>query len=268
MTDSNKVDLVLGWLRAHSPSGVLNWHDGDVYPEVTGYLIPTLLKYGEQDLALQYAEYLVSIQNDNGSFESIKDGVERIFDTAACYEGLLAIGKTEAASKAKAWLQSQYLNDGSLPIQPGGDLSHVYTARASGLINSRKGKKYWSFTGSWDTRWGSEQRTHYIAYGLEGMEYLGIEVINALEASQMALNGNLMPYWIKEDWKDGRGTDVTATCQMAILYNRYGLDAEPMIKAVEALIRNDGGVPQTKEDMFPVSWAAKFYLDAKYEITE
>ena len=113
MTDSNKVDLVLGWLRAHSPSGVLNWHDGDVYPEVTGYLIPTLLKYGEQDLALQYAEYLVSIQNDNGSFESIKDGVERIFDTAACYEGLLAIGKTEAASKAKAWLQSQYLNDGS-----------------------------------------------------------------------------------------------------------------------------------------------------------
>jgi hypothetical protein len=35
---------------------------------------------------------------------------------------------------------------------------------------------------------------------------------------------------------------------------------------VEGLIRSDGGVPQMKSDNWPVSWAAKFYLDAKHEL--
>jgi len=261
------IDKVLGWIKKHSPSGVLNWHGGNVYPEVTGYLIPTLLKYGEVELALQYADYLLSVQNDNGSFNGI-DWRARVFDTSACYEGLLAIGETDAADRAKMWLQSLYLDNGALPTAPGSNQSHIYTARASGLINSRKGKKYWDFTGGWDLRWGSKQRTHYIAYGLEGMAMLGIDITDALKASRSAAVGNLMPYWVKRDWEKPVGTDVTATCQMAILYKRCGLDGSEMIKAIEKLIHSDGGVPQTKKDDWAISWAAKFYLDAKYELAE
>lgn len=263
------IELVLQWIRNHSPAGVLNWHDGKIYPEVTGYLIPTLLKYNEQDLALQYANYLIEMQNEDGSFYGI-DGQKRTFDTSACYEGLLAIGETEAAQKAKSWLQSQQLDDGSLRIVPGGDQSHVYTIRASGLIKSRKGKTFWSFEGGWDTRWGSKQRVHYLAYGLEGLEMLGVDITEALEASQSAISNGLMPYWVKDGWKEPEGTDITATCQMAMLYARHDMKdvATKMIEAVEALIRSDGGVPQMKSDMFAVSWAAKFYLDAKYELAE
>jgi len=259
------IDNVLGWIKSHSPSGVLNWHNGEVYPEVTGYLIPTLLKYGEDELAIQYAEYLLSIQNKDGSFNGI-DGKARIFDTSACYEGLDAIGETDAADDAKTWLQSQYLDNGALPIEPGGDLTHVYTIRASGLINSRLGKKYWQFEDGWDTRWGSKQRMHYIAYGLEGLAMLGVDISEPLSISRRILVGGLMPYWIETDWKKARGTDVTATCQMAVLYAKHGVDAKPLVEAVEGLIRDDGGIPQMKSDNWPVSWAAKFYLDAKHEL--
>ena len=261
------IELVLQWIKNHSPSGILNWHDGQVYPEVTGYLIPTLLKYGETELASQYTDYLIGIQNEDGSFYGI-DGKKRTFDVSAVYEGFMAIGETEAASKAKAWLQSQYMKSGALPISPGGDQTHVYTIRSSGLINSRKGKTYWSFAGAYDTRWGSKQRTHYIAYGLEGLEMLGVDITEPLLASQTVVSHGLMPYWAKEGWKEPEGTDVCATCQMAMLYARNGLNAEPLLKAVDGLIRNDGGVPQMKSDMFPVSWAAKFYLDAMYEFAQ
>jgi len=257
------IEKVLGWIKKHSPSGVLNWHNGQLYPEVSGYLIPTLLKYSEEDLARQYADYLLSVQHEDGSFDGV-DGKVRIFDTSACYEGLDAIGESEAADRTKEWLQAQYLNNGALPIEPGGDLTHVYTIRASGLINSRLGKKYWQFEGDWDTRWESKQRAHYLAYGLEGLDTLGVDIGEPLQASQAVIRNGLMPYWVREDWKEPQGTDISATCQMSVLYNKYGLDSKPMIAAVERLIRSEGGVPQTKDDNWPVSWAAKYYLDAKY----
>ena len=256
------IDNVLKWIKRHSPSGVLNWHDGQLYPEVSGYLIPTMLKLGEIDLALQYRDYILSVQNDDASWNGV-DGRKRIFDTSACYEGLMAIGETEEADRVKNYLQTQYIDSGALPIEPGGGQTHIYTARASGLINSRLGREYWQFDGGWDMRWGSKQRTHYIAYGLEGLHLLGVDITEPLQASVDALINNLMPYWIKEDWSEPQGTDIAATCQMAMLYKLNGMDGEPLIKAVEKLIRNDGGVPQTKDDMWPVSWAAKYYLEAK-----
>ena len=250
------IDLVLNWIKSHSPSGVLDWDGGNPYPEVTGYLIPTLLKYGEGKLARQYADWLLSIQNGDGSFNDQK-GQARIFDTAAIMEGLFAIGETEAASKAKKWLQSQYLKSGELPIIPGDKHTHIYTARASGLINSRYGRSYWSFDGTWDKRWGSPQRTHYIAYGLEGLSMLSVDILEPLEASQKVLNGNLMPYWVKSNWENGGGMDICATCQFAILYKQNGLKYQHMVEAVENYI---------KQKQSPVlSWTAKFYLDVKHE---
>ena len=37
-----------------------------IYPEVTGYYIPTLLKYNDIERAKNYANYLISIQNEDG----------------------------------------------------------------------------------------------------------------------------------------------------------------------------------------------------------
>lgn len=257
------IEKVLSWIKTHSPSGVLNWQGGEPYPEVTGYLIPTLLNYGEDKLARQYADWLLSIQNGDGSFNDQK-GLARTFDTAAIMEGLFAIGEIKAADKAKRWLQSQYLESGALPITEGDQHTHIYTARVSGLINSRYGKQYWSFDGEWDERWGDNQRTHYVAYGLEGLSMLGIDISEPLRASKGALKANLMPYRTTH-WNKGDGTDISATCQFAVLYKQYGLEYQSMIEAVERLIMPSGGLPLSKESLVCASWPAKFYLDAKHE---
>src|SRR5690348_1647459 len=61
----------MAWIHQHSLSGT-GISVSDVqhvpYPEVSGYFIPTLLQWGERDLAFRYARWLVSIQNPDGSW--------------------------------------------------------------------------------------------------------------------------------------------------------------------------------------------------------
>ena len=75
---------------------------GDVYPETTGYLVPTLYRLGELldrkdacELALSQLEFFKSIQNEDGSFFQATDNDQPIiFDTAQILEGLLFIAHT------------------------------------------------------------------------------------------------------------------------------------------------------------------------------
>ena len=61
------------------------------YPEVTGYYIHTLLKYQLKNIALSYANYLVSIQNSNGSWNEPSGKYEYTFDTGMILKGLIAL---------------------------------------------------------------------------------------------------------------------------------------------------------------------------------
>ena len=64
----NKVyifDRTLEWIKNNTidNSGItVTTKRRYIYPEVTGYYIPTLLLWGEKELALSYAKYLCSIQ--------------------------------------------------------------------------------------------------------------------------------------------------------------------------------------------------------------
>jgi len=64
---NQQYENAIFWLHKHSGDGVhvSNLIQKD-YPEVTGYLIPTLLEWGEHRLAYQYATYLVKTQNEDG----------------------------------------------------------------------------------------------------------------------------------------------------------------------------------------------------------
>ncbi len=62
-----------------------------IYPEVTGYYIPTLLKFGFTDKAFSYADYLCSIQKEDGSWYDPKDESPYVFDSAQILKGLLAV---------------------------------------------------------------------------------------------------------------------------------------------------------------------------------
>ena len=61
------------------------------YPEVTGYLIPTLLEAGEKKLALELARWLVSIQMPDGGFADPDGLASHLFDTGQVLRGLLAL---------------------------------------------------------------------------------------------------------------------------------------------------------------------------------
>ncbi len=65
------------------------------YPEVTGYYIPTLLRWGYRDLAKKYALWLMSIQEEDGSWKDTDGQDPYVFDTAQILKGLLAIRNSE-----------------------------------------------------------------------------------------------------------------------------------------------------------------------------
>ena len=93
------------------------------YPEVTGYYIPTLLKYQLKNIALSYANYLVSIQNSNGSWNEPSGKYEYTFDTGMILKGLIALIEEgldvdgsflSATKKAASWIMSMQRDDGSI----------------------------------------------------------------------------------------------------------------------------------------------------------
>lgn len=93
----NKVyifDRALHWIYKNTLNNkgiTVTSRERFVYPEVTGYYIPTLLNWGEKQLALSYAEYLCSIQKDDGSWCDYAGRNPYIFDSAQILKGLLAI---------------------------------------------------------------------------------------------------------------------------------------------------------------------------------
>jgi malonyl-CoA O-methyltransferase len=89
------------------------------YPEVSGYYIPTLLNWGERERALQYAEWLVSIQNEDGSWSDAVGSSPYTFDTGQILKGLLALSDIKPEYKNSMikgcdWLIKQILPDGRL----------------------------------------------------------------------------------------------------------------------------------------------------------
>ncbi len=226
---TDKVTATLDYIKGLelASGGIRGWGGSPAYPEVSGYLIPTLLDYGERELAARIADWLVSIQNDDGSFCDM-DGQKRSFDTAAVMEGLERIGYYEPALKARRWVNSQFKEDGLIRTTPGSDNSHLYTLRISGLLNDRWGVDYWKaqdWTGI---------REHYIAYALEGLWSMGEEAF--VKDKLRSRN------WVSND--------VCANYQFAILFHQSGLTK---INLAELLDLPYGEIDN--------SWTAKWMLD-------
>jgi len=84
----------LEWAQRNTAPGAgvkITHRRGLAYPEVSGYYIPTLLKWGEKELALQYARWLVSIQNKDGSWSDAGGKEPYTFDTGQILKGLFAL---------------------------------------------------------------------------------------------------------------------------------------------------------------------------------
>ncbi|MHA2086401.1 MAG: hypothetical protein ACXABD_21870 [Candidatus Thorarchaeota archaeon] len=226
-TDQAKIALDFIKELELASGGIRGWGGAPAYPEVSGYLIPTLLDYGESDMATRIADWLVSIQNDDGSYGDMYNQ-KRTFDTAAVMEGLTQRGYFEPALKARQWLGGQVRDDGAMRMTPESDETHLYTMRVSALIGSHSGKRYW-MTQEW-----KDTREHYVAYALEGLWKMGEEEFVKEKLQE-------------RDWSS---EDLCANAQFAILHHQAGLDATPFVNLVE-----------NKSWNISNSWTAKWILD-------
>lgn len=137
LTFDEPVQKALGWLR-HSQNTVgsggvgcyefYRWTTG--YPEVTGYIIPTLWdcfhEYKDADLkarAIRAADWELGIQRENGGFEGCYEGDNQpavIFNSGQVLRGLIrSFQETrdqryfDAAMKAARWIAKSQDPDGS-----------------------------------------------------------------------------------------------------------------------------------------------------------
>ncbi|SFN79232.1 Prenyltransferase and squalene oxidase repeat-containing protein [Pseudobutyrivibrio sp. UC1225] len=123
MKNKNEVfNRAITWINNYTIGGngiTVTSKELCIYPEVTGYYIPSLLQWGECDLAIAYARYLCSIQKDDGSWYDSGNVAPYVFDSAQILKGLLAIRNIipevdEHIIKGCDWILSNMQSDGRL----------------------------------------------------------------------------------------------------------------------------------------------------------
>ena len=269
------MGLVLDWvLRAQTPDGGIRAFGGDsqVYPEVTGYMIPTLIAYGEIEAAFRCAEYLLTVQQDDGSFLGL-DGVKRTFDTAACVEGLLAADRAAvstsedeyysdkfraAAWRALDWLKEMRAADGRLYTSPDGGVE-FYGIRASAIMGDKKAIRAWA-----NFEPPVYYRLHYLMYAAEGFQRMhkDAQVSRLMGKAEACLRRDGLLAFDVRNGEPG-SSDICASAQMGLIYVGQGhhKNAEGLLNAIIPWIGNDGGVPVMAGAGGAYAWAAKFVLD-------
>jgi len=87
----------LQWIEKNNINGsciINNTRVPKGYPEVTGYYIPTLLRWGYREMAVSFGKWLLDIQKPDGSWYDTEDKAPYVFDSAQILKGLVAIRKS------------------------------------------------------------------------------------------------------------------------------------------------------------------------------
>ena len=270
------------------------------YPEVTGYFIPTLLRWGYRELAISYAKWLCSIQKTNGSWYDSEDKAPYIFDTAQILKGLLAVRNlTDVDSNILAgceWIFSCMQNDGRLitPVKDAwgknrdicDEVIHIYCI--SPLIEAanvygkdeykEKALQIWKYykIHYYDKIIHFSLLSHFYAYLMEAL--LDIGESEMAKKAMMEVEGyqkesGAVPALNNCDW-----VCSTGIFQLALVWFRLG-NIERGNKAFSYAIKlqNESGgwfgsYPSEENNeesptYFPtseISWVIKFFLDALY----
>ncbi|MGF1910250.1 methyltransferase domain-containing protein [Vibrio kasasachensis] len=184
-----------------------NWDKS--YIETTGYIISTMLEFGEKynrqdciDSALRAGKWLLSQQLESGAFPDIDKGKPLAFDTGQVLYGLNSLSTSKyvneidrnkylvAAERAANWLSMSLDEDGSWSSVGFNNMAHTYYSRvayamaSTGCILDREDLKAsarrnieWVLTSQLDNGFysnlkmmdGIEATLHPIVYVLEGL---------------------------------------------------------------------------------------------------
>lgn len=270
------------------------------YPEVTGYYIPTLIRWGYKELAISYAKWLCSIQHEDGAWYDTEGENPYIFDSAQILKGLLAVRNLYPEVKKHIisgcdWILSNMDKEGRLVSQlpnAWGDgktfseLIHTYCIspiKEAGIIFDRKDyvEKAGKIADYYTTKCREQilnfdLLSHFYAYVMEAMLDIGKidlakEAMNSIAKIQK--NSGAVPAYNNVDW-----VCSTGLFQLAIVWFRLG-DIDRGNKAFEyaCKLQNESGGwygsymsednPDESNTYFPdaeISWAVKYFLDALY----
>lgn len=268
------------------------------YPEVTGYYIPTLLRWGYRDLAVAYAKWLLSIQKEDGSWYDTGNQSPYVFDTGQILKGLIAVREIypvvdEPIQKGVTWILNNQQADGRLATpdetawgdkRTCSDLIHLYCLspiRDAAKIFHRED---WAQAVEDILRYYVDNRreaimnfdllSHFYAYVMEALLDLG-ETSMAREAmAKMAAIQT--PEGAVPGYNDVQWVCSTGLFQLALVWFRLG-EREQGEKAFQyaCKLQNDSGgwygsypvETDMNNDYFPtaeISWAVKYFLDALY----
>ena len=279
----------LAWIRAHEMStGGIRVHSRhpSAYPEVTGYLVPTLLQYGERELAIRLIRWLVSVQRADGAYTDPDHGRSYIFDTGQVLRALLAGADLvpearDAARQAADYLCAQLIEDGKggFGVRYAGTIPesiHLYVLPplqlAAEVLRSSAyraaAERCLEYYCAHPEALQIEGLTHFLGYDLEALIDLSradlatpiLDVLRAQQAADGAVRGVGGAAWICSP----------GLAQLAVCWYKVG-QWEPGDKALtwlEAHQQPSGGFLGSYgpgASYFPhveLSWAAKFYLDA------
>lgn len=257
----------------------------DAYPEVSGYLVPTLLRYGERGLGTRLLRWLLCIQRGDGSYAS-PAGTPQVFDTGQVLRGLLAGsnlvgGALSAAERAADYLCGQLVEGGARGFAEryAGEIPeavHLYVLppliRASEALGEPgyrvAAERCLDFYCKADGTLEGGDLTHFLGYQIEALIDMGrgdlaLPVLDLLRERQRPDGSVPAKRGVK--WVCAPGL-----AQLALCWYKVGW-WEAADKAVGWLERHqtaDGGFRGSYgrgADYFPdaePAWAVKFYLDA------
>jgi malonyl-CoA O-methyltransferase len=278
----------LSWIRANEiPTGGIRVHSDSshAYPEVSGYLVPTLLKYGERELARRLTRWLLCIQRADGSYPS-PDGVPHIFDTGQVLRGLLAgadlvPGTLDAARRAADYVCTGMIEGGiggfgdrysgkipetvHLYVLPPLDMAAEVLEEPSYRDAALNCRHYYS---KHNDLLNADHLTHFLGYQLEALIDLGLSELAMpfLEklCEEQSADGSLRGVK-RQKWVCSPGL-----AQIALCWYRVGEweNADKALAWLESHQMASGGFSGSygsQASYFPeveIAWTAKFYLDA------
>lgn len=265
-----------------------------IYPEVTGYYIPTLLRWGEKERAKNFADYLLTIQNEDGSWNEPSGQIAYTFDTGQILKGLWEfIDEDEkyktAFFKGCDWILTQQREDGSIatPNYSWWDLPygkkvpeaiHIYCLEPLKKAAERFGiekynncvEKALKFYLAQDNLTDFNTLSHFHAYIIEGLIDIG-EIERARKAmeeiAKIQRKDGSVPAYSHVKFVCSTGLFQYAICWFKLGEKELGNKAF----AYAASLQNEsGGFYGTygkKSNYFKygeISWAVKYFLDAIY----
>jgi malonyl-CoA O-methyltransferase len=278
----------VGWIKDNTvkEKGIIVSSDQKIsYPEVTGYMIPTLYKTGERELAKQYAAWLMEQQNDDGSF-SAADGIPYPFDTGQVMRGFLTVLDDmpeieEPLKRACSYIINNMAVNGRIKSFYDDKITeyvHLYVLPP--LFESGKRLQENSFieAAQRSLEYYKSQPdliefnviSHFYGYIMEALVDMGetelakkgMEVITKLQNK----NG-LIPAYKDVDW-----ICVPGQAQLAIVYYKLGLkkQGDMALDYLKKKQRSGGGffgsLGKGAKYFYKkeISWAVKFFIDAYY----